>query len=828
MAGFLRGKQAGIQNDLSAGIVSGLFSPDDRARFGINSQIGCLAYDPIQSLLAVGTNESPFGSGQIYIYGQGRVQATLQLPRRASVKELQFVADRIISLDSKNELIIWDLASAKKVTSFNPPGVVTTMVTDPMLDWALLGLQNGDVICYDLASEKIAPLRLPNFWKERSPKSRLLPVVSMQLHPRDIGQLLIGYTEGVVIYSFKQAKPIRYFEYTVPAGAPGGNTDSQSIGTVRKPKLTQVLWHPTGTFVAGAFDDESLVFWDSKDGRVVMARTLTDTNVDKPGNVSKDPGAFNFKEPFVKIAWCCRENPDDTGILIAGGSSKISPQKGLTFMELGQTPVYATSSWQVLSDHFEAKKQHFLPTPLGAEVVNFCLIPRTSPHFAGNQDPIAIIAVLTSGELITLSFPSGYPISPTNMLPPSLTFVHPFVTTIAVAPLDRGRWLGMVESRQRGTRILKGGAESVKSLRKKESRNIVLMAHGDGTVRIWDAGHGDELENSTTCQVDLARSLNRYEDINITMMSMGLQTGELAVGTSRGEVVLYRWGGNKRVGQELSQDLDVVSGGLTDISIRAEPALKEGLQPYVLYDLAQGPIHALGVSDMGFVGVGSEGGVFSLIDMRDAKGAYTAQFAGVTSLDGKIVSISPIVSSTGNRAAATGATVGSLRDGIQTHGTLVVGSSIVTPSGCVFGWTGPSELAMLNVWGTGEPLPKSHDHLFNPKVTIPPRPTISNMQWISGTQYVSPIDLDLLIGGPDRPPSKRMMALAAEEDRLARSGGSSRAGTAPAQEGWGDYMTRQLNERTERLNIIGDSTDQMLENSQGWAEDVNKFLSKLA
>jgi syntaxin-binding protein 5 len=71
-----------------------------------------------------------------------------------------------------------------------------------------------------------------------------------------------------------------------------------------------------------------------------------------------------------------------------------------------------------------------------------------------------------------------------------------------------------------------------------------------------------------------------------------------------------------------------------------------------------------------------------------------------------------------------------------------------------------------------------------------------------------------------------MMVLAAEEDRLARSGGPSRAGTAPSQEGWGDYMTRQLNERTERLNIIGDSTDQMLENSQGWAEDVNKFVSR--
>lgn len=40
MAGFLRGKQAGIQNDLSAGILPDQFSPDDQARFGINSQIG--------------------------------------------------------------------------------------------------------------------------------------------------------------------------------------------------------------------------------------------------------------------------------------------------------------------------------------------------------------------------------------------------------------------------------------------------------------------------------------------------------------------------------------------------------------------------------------------------------------------------------------------------------------------------------------------------------------------------------------------------------------------------------------------------------------------
>lgn len=979
MAGFLRGKQAGIQNDLSAGILPELFAPDDQARYGINSQIGSLAYDPVQSLLAIGTNESTFGSGQIYVFGQKRVQVSFTLPRRASVKTLQFCSDRLVSLDSKNEIIIWDLVHQKKLAAYTPPGIVTTLVTDPMLDWALIGLQNGEIIAYDLDREKLAPLRLPNFWRERSPRSRLLSIVSMQLHPRDIGQLLIGYNEGAVIYSFKQNKPIKYFQYEVPVGAPGGNADPLSHNTVRKPQLVHVFWHPTGTFVGTAYNDESLVFWDPKDGRVVMARTLSDSHVDKPGQQSNSfgntPGTFAIKEPFSKIAWCCKANPDDTGILIAGGMPNTVTEKGLSFLELGPTPVYSTSTWQILSTHLEAKKTHLLPTPPGAEIVDFCLIPRTSPHFAGAQDPIAVIALLSSGELITLSFPSGYPISPTNQLHPSVSFVHPFVTSMSMTPVDRTRWLGMVENRQQGPLLVRGGAEGIKNLRRYEARNIIQMAHGDGTVRIWDAGHDDEIENSGTLQVDIARALDRFDDVNITTLSMGASTGELAVGTATGEVVIYRWGANKLFGRDAPNPTQTIPGGITDISSRAESSLKEGLQPFVLYDMAKGPITAVKISDVGFVAIGSEGGFLSIIDLRgpavifsaamtdfvkadkrssfmkkgssqtstkpdwavtiefgvmtlegdnyssiacfvgtnlgkvitlkvlpQQDGRYTAQFAGVSALADRVISISPIVADTGRPAPATGATVGALRTGQQTHGTLVVvtqtearifkpatakgahktfddvfcdaanvvvfedrghalvgvfgdgttrafslpglkeirsapltmldktrtTNSIVTSSGDIFGWTGPSEIAMLSVWGTGHGLPKSNDKIFNPEAMIPPRPTISNLQWIAGTQYVSPTDLDLLIGGPDRPPSKRMLAAAAAEDR-ARSGGQGSSRAAPgtvSTEGWGDYMTRQLNERTEKLNIMGDSTDKMLENSQGWADDVNKYVSK--
>lgn len=154
-------------------------------------------------------------------------------------------------------------------------------------------------------------------------------------------------------------------------------------------------------------------------------------------------------------------------------------------------------------------------------------------------------------------------------------------------------------------------------------------------------------------------------------------------------------------------------------------------------------------------------------------------------------------------------------------------SAVVTPTGDVFAWTGPSELAVIHVWGTGKALQQSPDTMVNPKLESPPRPTISNLQWISGTQYVSPLDLDLLVGGPDRPASKRMLEAAAAERRAAAGGTATVAAAAgSSQESWGQYLSRQLTERTEKLNIMSDGMDNLQQQSQGWADDVNKFMGK--
>jgi syntaxin-binding protein 5 len=525
-------------------------------------------------------------------------------------------------LDSRGEIIVWNPDTAERIAGFVAGHAAVHVLTDPLLDWAFIGMNTGDIVTYDLDRERISPFRIPNLWRTRDPKARAITLVDMQLHPKDIGQLLIAYSHGAVIYSFKQAQPVKFFEYTLPPGAPGGN--SEGINTERKPRLSHAAWHPSGTFVMTAHDDGSLVFWDPKDGRVVMARSLYDTKVDQPGAKHGTPSLI---EPFKKVTWCCKANPDDTGLLIAGGHAIDAPTKGLTFIELGPTPTYATSSWDVLTNHFAGKRQHMLQGPDGVEVVNFCLVPRQSPHFAGSQDPIAVLATLSSGELITMSFPSGFPISPTNQLHPSLSFVHPFVTRFAVATLNRERWLAMTETRNRGEPLLKGGAEATKPRRRFEGRNIIQVAHADSTIRIWDVGHADEMENPAQLQVDVARALGRFEDVEVTTMDMAELTGEFAAGTRSGEVVIYRQGVNKYYGRDQPQHLGPNPGALTDISSRAEPSLKSGLMPFVLYEMMQGPITVVSVSDVGFVAVGSENGFISIIDLRGPAVIYQASVA---------------------------------------------------------------------------------------------------------------------------------------------------------------------------------------------------------
>lgn len=116
-------------------------------------------------MLAVGTNDtkyenvtSPwrqgpntsfnrFGPGQIYVFGNKRIGVTLSIQRKASIKVLQFCADKLLCFDSRNDLSVFSLETKKLISSYSPPGTVTALCSDPMLDYAFLGMQSGRYYC---------------------------------------------------------------------------------------------------------------------------------------------------------------------------------------------------------------------------------------------------------------------------------------------------------------------------------------------------------------------------------------------------------------------------------------------------------------------------------------------------------------------------------------------------------------------------------------------------------------------------------------------------------------------------------------------------------
>lgn len=98
--------------------------------------------------------------------------------------------------------------------------------------------------------------------------------------------------------------------------------------------------------------------------------------------------------------------------------------------------------------------------------------------------------------------------------------------------------------------------------------------------------------------------------------------------------------------------------------------------------------------------------------------------------------------------------------------------------------------------------------------------------------YVLYCLLTVTVGGPDRPPSKRMQEQMKLDDqerrRAAREERVSSVHHAHqpqgSQEGYLSYMQRQVTDRTQQLGASSDHMDRLEESSSNWARDVNKYV----
>lgn len=576
-----------------------------------------IAFDPVQSLMAISTD-----SGEIHVYGQQQVEVVFILNSDVPIKTLRFVKGiYLVAIDARSTIMVFSIYSKKMLSTFSPPGNVTAMATDPSLDWLLIGLQNGSIYAYDIDRGNMTPFRIDNLQKKVLPNERLSPVVSIEWNPRDIGTLLIGYSNCAIIYSISENDLKLSFRYEVPKGAPGGNNILPT--TVRYPKVLQALYHPNSLNILTTHEDGSLVFWDALTGEQLHARSLFDTDVNVPSGIAPThEGAVNTQ--FLKVSWVCEDNPDYTALVIAGGDGPAHDGiHNLSVINYGVAPKYSMTSYEKMGKYYATpKQQRFLPIQNSSSVIDFLALPQSSPYFNGNHNPNFIVALLESGEIETLAYPKGTLNYRSSLFPQSIAWVHPHTTFTVATPVPRKQWLGMIGKSTKKENILKGGFPTRKPLRANEVRAALATGHSNGSVRIWDASHA-ELDESSVMEVSVSNALNTITNIAVGNISFAGETAELAVATIGGDVALFKFDVNRKYNPNIGE----IEESMSRLSLQEEtrlmvnlshrtPNIKQGFLPVVAIHAKRGKVTALKNSNIGFVAMAYETGDLIIIDRR--------------------------------------------------------------------------------------------------------------------------------------------------------------------------------------------------------------------
>lgn len=308
------------------------------------------------------------------------------------------------------------------------------------------------------------------------------------------------------------------------------------------------------------------------------------------------------------------------------------------------------------------------------------MIPKSSPYHAGSHDPIAVVALFTDGTTAVLRLPDGAPVSPGGMMHVSACMAQPKLVSFNTFSVNREKWLSMRVVKDKPEPYFTGGAEAKRPLRRYQDRTIAYTVHKDSSIRLFDVGHNDQVENPDAIEADIRAAVGKppNEPIKITVVSASSQTADMAVGLESGEVVIYRWAQNKSYHSAeaslspngpnspngMNGSMSPVSpttpvspfgrgapgrgapgrplpsggprkrmspfGSIRDISSQTDPAIKEGLLPHFVVESSAGAVKAIAVSDIGFIAVGYVTGTITIIDLKGPNVIYTTVLSSVT------------------------------------------------------------------------------------------------------------------------------------------------------------------------------------------------------
>lgn len=202
--------------------------------------------------------------------------------------------------------------------------------------------------------------------------------------------------------------------------------------------VTCLTIHPSGHFFASGYHDGSIAFWAVEDdNKPLLVRTLDTLDVDILDPQHLEILLFNSgmlkdnliipPEPIFKLSWSGFPNSPDprggeTTLTILGGLTPDKPP-GLTVFVLppfnpSEPPPDIPPASSIhpffrvaIQKSLTPRKTFFYET--GGIVQDYILLPHSTPHFAGNYDPYAILLITEINALRTVE---AYQFPPKGLL----------------------------------------------------------------------------------------------------------------------------------------------------------------------------------------------------------------------------------------------------------------------------------------------------------------------------------------------------------------------------------------------------------------------------
>ncbi|XP_040056144.2 syntaxin-binding protein 5 isoform X4 [Gasterosteus aculeatus] len=413
-------------------------------RHGFPYQPSSMAFDPVQKILAVGTQ-----TGALRLFGRAGVECFCQHESGAAVIQLQFLINEgaLVSALADDSIHMWNLR--QKIPAilhslkFNRERI-TYCHLPFQSKWLYIGTERGNIHIVNVESFTLSGYVV--MWNkaiELSTKTHPGPVVHISDNPMDEGKLLIGFECGIVVlWDLKSKKADCRYNYDEA--------------------IHSVAWHHEGKQFVCSHSDGTLTTWNIR----VPAKSAQ--IITPHGKQPKDGKKPEPCKPILKVEYKTTRAGDPFMVLSGGLSyDTVGRRACLTVMHGKSTAVLE----------------------MDYPIVDFLTLCET-PYPNDFQEPYAVMVLLEKDLVLIDLGQIGYPI-----------FENPYPLTIHESPVTCCEYFVDCPAELIPALYSVGSRQKRQGYSKKEwpisggnwgqgtqsYPEIIITGHADGSIKFWDA-----------------------------------------------------------------------------------------------------------------------------------------------------------------------------------------------------------------------------------------------------------------------------------------------------------------------------------------------------